>query len=78
MTSLSLSDSPGTFKADCNVSGTILENRPKFKFLQRSADIFFFFHHSSINTEIFKVENGLQRLVHHSFELGSRTGQVFL
>ena len=33
MSSPSLSDSPGTFKVDCNVAGAFVENRPKFKFL---------------------------------------------
>ena len=43
MSSPSLSDSPSTYKVDCNVVGALLENRPKFKFLQNSSD-FFFFH----------------------------------
>ena len=43
MSSPSLSDSPGTFKVDCNVVETFLKNRPKFKFLQNSSDFFFFF-----------------------------------
>ena len=49
MSSLSLSDSPGTYKVDCNVAGEILDNRPK---LQNSSD-FFFFHLSSIHRIIF-------------------------
>ena len=43
MSSPLLSDSPSTFKVDCNVAGAFLENRPKFKFLQNSSDFFFFF-----------------------------------
>ena len=49
----SLSNSPGTFRVDCNVAGAFLENRPKFNFLQNSSDFFFFFHLSSIATIIF-------------------------
>ena len=53
MSSPSLSDSPSTFKVDCNVAGAFLENRPKFKFLQNSSDFFFFlssffYHHGNL------------------------------
>ena len=60
MSSPSLSDSTGTFKVDCNVAGTFLENRPKFKFLQNSSDFFFFFHLSSISTIIFLTRTSLK------------------
>ena len=53
MSSPSLIDSPSTFKVDCNVVGALLENRPKFKFLQNSSDFFFFlssffYHHGNL------------------------------
>ena len=49
MSSPSLSDSPGTFKVDCNVAGAFLENRPKFKFLQNSSVLSsFFYHHGNL------------------------------
>ena len=75
MSSPSLSDSPGTFKVVCNVAGALLENRPKFKFLQNSSD-FFFFHLLLSTRKSFKPQNRSSWLLHHSFVLGSRTGQV--
>ena len=78
MSSPSLSDSPGTFKVDRNVAGAILDNRPKFKSLQNSSDFFFFLHLLLSTRKSFKLENGLDWLLHHSFELGSRTRQVLL
>ena len=51
MSSPSLSDSPGTFKVDCNVAGAFVENRPKFKFLQNSSDFscfIFFYQHGNL------------------------------
>ena len=57
MSSPSLSDSPGTFKVDCNVAGAFLETRPKFNFLQNSSDFFFFlssffYHHGNLGSTI--------------------------
>ena len=48
MSSPSLSDSPGTFKVDCNVAGAFLENRPKFKFLQNFFSCIFFYQHGNL------------------------------
>ena len=72
MSSPSLSDSPSTFKVNCNVAGAFLENRPKFKFLQNSSDLFFLVSPQ----KSFKPESCSSWLLHHSFVLGSRTGQV--
>ena len=72
MSSPSLSDSPGTFKVDRNVTGAILDNRPKFKSLQNSSD------HLLSTRKSFKLEKGLDWFLHQSFELGSRTRQVLL
>ena len=54
MSSPSLSDSPGTFKVDCNVAGAFLENRPKFKFFAKFFRLFllllssFFYQHGNL------------------------------
>ena len=74
MSSPSLSDSPSTYKVDCNVVGALLENRPKFKFLQNSSDFFFF--HLLSTRKSFKPGKRSSWLLHHSFVLGSRTGNV--
>ena len=73
MSSPSLSDSPGIFKVNCSVAGAFLENRPKFKFLQNSSS---FFHLLLSTRKSFKPQNRSSWLLHHSFVLGSRTGNV--
>ena len=70
ISSPSLSDSPSTFKVDCNVVEAFLENRPKFKFLQNSSH-FFFFHLSLSTRKSFKPESCSRW---HSFVLDWTSG----
>ena len=67
-----LSDSPGTFKVDCNVEGAFLTNRPKVQIFAKFFRLFLL----STSSIVRKPENCSSWLLHHSFVLGSRTTKV--
>ena len=84
MSSPLLSDSPSTFKVDCNVVGALLENRPKFKFFAKFFRLFllsfiFFYQHGNLLNQrttqvgLYIIPLYLGQRLEMSFQKGARS-----